>query len=187
MQRKHGAVAYQTFLIDTLAFDKKQIGDTLGKFLLENSKICKVMHGCVNSDVWWLARDYGCRVVSVLDTQEFEKCVVQGKNSVALSALWLKYCDKLFNLKILADKEKFQKSDWTERPLPVRMQNYAAHDSYFLTLIAQKQIGALCRGDTTKDNQAPQLLLSDFTFTDNENFVVWFNNFQIKLHKTLQE
>jgi len=59
---------YLTFLIDTLAFSKQEIADTLGKHLFENPRICKVMHGCVTSDIWWLAKDFGCRTISVFDT-----------------------------------------------------------------------------------------------------------------------
>ena len=65
------------------------------------------MHGCVTSDVWWLARDFGFRVASVFDTQEFAKYVESNKASQALSALWLQYCDGLFDVNIFSEKEKF--------------------------------------------------------------------------------
>ena len=59
---------YQTFLVDILAFSKQEVLESLGKYLFENPKICKVLHGCVNSDVWWLAKDFGIRCCSVFDT-----------------------------------------------------------------------------------------------------------------------
>jgi len=61
-------VVNQTFIIDTLAFTKEQIASTVGKVLLENPLICKVIHGGISSDVWWLAKDFGIRVNSVFDT-----------------------------------------------------------------------------------------------------------------------
>ena len=65
------------------------------------------MHGCVSSDVWWLAKDFGIRTLTVFDTQEFAKYVDKKKTSVSLSALWVKHCDGLYDNKVFADKEKF--------------------------------------------------------------------------------
>ena len=53
---------HQTFIIDTIALSKEQISKTMGKLLFENPNIIKVMHGCSNTDVWWLAKDFGIRV-----------------------------------------------------------------------------------------------------------------------------
>ena len=61
-------IVYQTFLVDTLAFTKQEIYDSLGKFLFEHALVCKVMHGCLSSDVWWLAKDFGIRARTVFDT-----------------------------------------------------------------------------------------------------------------------
>ena len=113
-----GKTCYQTFLIDTLAFSKQQIRDTLGKFLFEHPLVCKVMHGCVSSDIWWLAKDFGIRTNTVFDTQEFAKYLEGKKTALALSALWAKYCEGLYDVQIFANKEKYQKSDWAQRPLP---------------------------------------------------------------------
>ena len=55
-------------MIDTLAFSKQQIFDSVGKFLFEHPKVCKVMHGCVSSDIWWLAKDFGIKANTVFDT-----------------------------------------------------------------------------------------------------------------------
>ena len=76
----------------------------LGKYLFENPLIVKVMHGCTASDVWWLARDYGIRTWSVFDTQEFAKYLDGKKTSQALSALWVKYCEGLYDIDIFAKK-----------------------------------------------------------------------------------
>jgi len=59
---------YRTYLIDTLALAKDQIRSTLGTHVFENEQIVKVLHGCLSSDVWWLARDFGIRINKVFDT-----------------------------------------------------------------------------------------------------------------------
>ena len=96
------------------------------------------MHGCTSSDVWWLAKDCGICTWSVFDTQEFAKYLDGKKTVLALSALWVKNCEGLYDIDILAKKEMFQKSDWAERPLTDQMKRYAAHDSFFLIHIAQR-------------------------------------------------
>lgn len=96
------------------------------------------MHGCTASDVWWLAKDFGIRTWTVFDTQEFAKYTDGKKNTLALSSLWVRHCEGLYDLDIFANKERFQKSDWAMRPLSAKMRRYAAHDSYFLVMIAQK-------------------------------------------------
>ena len=90
-----------------LAFSKDEIRETLGKRLLENQGVCKVMHGCINSDVWWLAKDFGIRTVSVFDTQDFDKYIERSKSMAALSALWVKHYKGLYDEEILNNKERF--------------------------------------------------------------------------------
>ena len=65
---RNNKIAYQTFLVDTLAFSKQDIYDSLGKFLFEHPAVCKVMHGCLSSDIWWLAKDFGIKANTVFDT-----------------------------------------------------------------------------------------------------------------------
>jgi ribonuclease D len=65
------------------------------------------MHGCVNSDVWWLARDFGIRVVNVFDTQEYEKYLTREKQSKALTHLWTRYCEGYPIEKLIEEKDKF--------------------------------------------------------------------------------
>ena len=42
--------------------------DALGASLFENPSILKLMHGCLTSDLEWMVRDYGIKVVNVYDT-----------------------------------------------------------------------------------------------------------------------
>lgn len=64
--------------------------------------------------------------------------------------------------------------------MPVKMEKYAAHDSFFLTLIAQKQIASISELHTPDADKSgvSQLKIAS---VNSDNFVVWFNNFQTKL------
>ena len=95
-------------MIDTLAFSKAEIFQSLGKMLFENPRICKIMHGCASSDVWWLARDFGFKINTVFDTQEFVKYMEgKSKSCVSLSVLWAQYCEGLFDATIFTNKTVF--------------------------------------------------------------------------------
>jgi len=67
----------------------------------------KVFHGCIFSDLWWLARDFGVALSPVFDTQEVEKFVTGKKQLESLTTLWLKYCDDHFDIDILKQKDAF--------------------------------------------------------------------------------
>jgi len=60
--------------------------------IFENRSILKVLHGCLNSDIGWLQRDYGITARNVFDTQEAYKVLYKGQ-SISLTSLWDKYCD----------------------------------------------------------------------------------------------
>lgn len=62
----------KTFVIDVLSDEVKDtLKRTLGKYVLENPKIVKIIHGGISSDVVWLQRDFGILITNVFDTQEF--------------------------------------------------------------------------------------------------------------------
>jgi len=49
------------------------------------------MHGCKTSDLEWLIRDFGIKVVNVFDTQEFHQKFISVKD-LSLAKLWQRYC-----------------------------------------------------------------------------------------------
>ena len=57
------------------------------------------------------------------------------------------------------------------------MTRYAAHDAYFLVLIALRQIQSI----TTRQDSVSEV------FVDNGDLQIWFDNLQIKMRKSLDE
>ena len=121
--------------------------DFLGQMLFENQDIVKIFHGSLgssNGDIGWLQRDFGIKVVNIFDTQEFYRQIYHSdqskqqkkKTQLSLSIFWSKYCQN-FERQSQDSKKKFQLEDWSQRPLPIEMLDYAAHDSHFLIHISQ--------------------------------------------------
>ena len=113
----------ENFLVDPLVL--KNLSPVFPVFA--NSRVRKVFHGADN-DIRSLHRDFHIEVNSLFDTQIAARFL--GNGETGLAAL-LK--DRLG---VLVDK-KFQKKDWSKRPLPTQMLDYAVHDtSHLLELSA---------------------------------------------------
>ncbi|HLP79625.1 MAG TPA: ribonuclease D [Acidobacteriota bacterium] len=111
-------------IIDTLALkDIKPVID-----MLQNPNIEKVFHD-TDFDFRILFRQYGARPKNVFDTRL--AATVLGKPEVGLGALLTTY----FNVQ---KQSKFQKVDWTKRPLSAGMIEYAISDTKYLLSLAQK-------------------------------------------------
>jgi ribonuclease D len=90
--------------------------------ILENKKIQKIFHG-LDFDFRILNHELGCIPKNVFDTQI--AALLLGKNDIGLGALIKEYFD-------VEKIKKFQKADWTRRPLTEEMLNYAAGDTIYL-------------------------------------------------------
>ena len=116
------STALQSFLIDPLALeDLSPLGH-----IFADSKIRKVFHGA-DYDIRSLDRDYGIRIRSLFDTQVAARFL--GMRETGLASL-LKA-----RLGVTIEK-KYQKKDWSQRPLPDAMLTYAAEDSRHLIALA---------------------------------------------------
>jgi len=95
--------------------------------MLENPKIQKIFHD-VDFDFRMLDYELKCHPKNIFDTQVATKLL--GKKDLGLSSLLEEY----FNVK----KTKFQKADWTKRPLPKKMLDYAIRDTKYLVEVKNR-------------------------------------------------
>ena len=87
-----GSYEIKTYVIDVLKFDVANwLLDTLGASLFENPAVVKILHGCVASDLTWMVRDFGIKLVCTFDTQEFQRTFI-GKTELSLANFWQRYC-----------------------------------------------------------------------------------------------
>jgi ribonuclease D len=108
----------ETVLIDPLTVTELDaVGD-----LLQNPEIEIVFHDA-DYDLRVLDRDYGFRVRTLFDTRVAAQ--LAGEDAVGLGALLEKH------LHVRLDK-RFQRADWSQRPLPPDMIAYAASDTRYL-------------------------------------------------------
>jgi ribonuclease D len=105
-------------LVDPLAVDDlSPIGSLLADPALE------VIFHDADYDLRILNRDYGFSARNVFDTRIAAQ--LAGEKSVGLGAL----LDKYFQVAV---NKKFQRADWSQRPLPEEMVAYAADDTRYL-------------------------------------------------------
>jgi ribonuclease D len=108
----------QNLIIDPLALDDLS---PLGE-ILSRTDVVKVLHG-TDYDVVVLKRDFGFKIFPIFDTcLAARACGIQ---KFSLAGLLHRY----FNLNV--DK-RYQKANWSARPLPKEWLEYAALDSHYL-------------------------------------------------------
>jgi ribonuclease D len=112
------------FIVDPLA------GVDLARFgaLLEDPTVQKVLHGG-DYDLRILNRDFGYTVRNLIDTSVCAQLL--GYEGIGLAAL----LDRHFGLKL---NKTHQRADWSMRPLPPDMLEYAATDTHYLIELAAK-------------------------------------------------
>ncbi len=102
--------------------------------VFSDKKIRKIFHGA-DYDVRSLYRDYGITVNNLFDTELASRFL--GNKETGLDAV----VQKRFNIFL---EKKYQKKDWSQRPLPEEMIRYAANDTRYLIPMYQAQIRELC-------------------------------------------
>ncbi len=96
--------------------------------IFSNPDIQKIFHGS-DYDIRSLYRDYEIEVVNLFDTEL--ACRFLGLKQSGLNAVLTERFD------VVLDK-RFQKKDWSERPLSKEMQEYAARDVQYLIPLAKE-------------------------------------------------
>lgn len=113
---------------ENLIIDPLKINDLSSiKSLFYNSGIKKVFHGA-DYDIRSLYRDFAIEINNIFDTQL--ACMFLGINKTGLDCV----LKSRFNVSV--DK-KYQKKDWSQRPLPGEMIEYAAMDTKYLVMLAE--------------------------------------------------
>ena len=97
------------------------------KPIFKNQDICKIFHGA-DYDVRSMYRDFRITINNLFDTELASRFL--GYSETSLEAV-LKN-----KFEIILDK-KFQRKDWSKRPLPLEMISYAAKDVRYLLPLAQ--------------------------------------------------
>jgi ribonuclease D len=113
----------RTFLIDPLAL--KGLSPLVPVFA--DPGVRKVFHGA-DYDIRSLYRDFGIEVRSLFDTQIAARFLGFRKTSLA---------SLLKDLSGLVIEKKYQKKDWSQRPLPPAMCAYAARDACHLVELSK--------------------------------------------------
>jgi ribonuclease D len=122
-------------LLQLAGSERNAIVDTLAlrdlsplKAIFRDAEICKVFHGA-DYDVRSLYRDFEIRIQNLFDTQL--ACRFLGFEETGLEAV----LRNTFGVRV--DK-KYQRKDWSRRPLPDEMLAYAASDVRYLAPLAQR-------------------------------------------------
>ena len=95
--------------------------------IFKDETICKVFHGS-DYDIRSLYRDFSIEINNLFDTQLASMFL--GERQTSLGAV----VNQRFGIEL--DK-RFQKKDWSQRPLPDGMVEYAASDVFYLIPLAE--------------------------------------------------
>lgn len=128
--------------------------------VLINPAIKKIFHD-VSFDLRILHLQFSCRPINIFDTQI--AALLLGKNEIGLGSLLQEY----YNIQ---KESKYQMADWTKRPLPQGMLEYAMKDTKHLLPLyhdIKKELVALARWDWALQ-ECKHLEDSEMTYKENE-------------------
>ena len=95
----------KTYVLDVLNREvAESFAEVLGASLFENGKVLKILHGCISSDLTWLIRDFGIKLVGTFDTQEFHRKYI-GSKDLSLAHFWQRYCEGIAQIELDEKKE----------------------------------------------------------------------------------
>ena len=129
------------YLVDPIKLDATSIQTLLGRRVLENETIVKIVHGGDN-DVLWLQKDFNIFMVNVFDTQRATKAL--GYERHGLSSL----LEQHFGV---SKDSELQKADWRQRPLADKLVSYAGTDVRYLVSLKDILVRELLQRSTDAD------------------------------------
>ncbi|MFP4118589.1 MAG: ribonuclease D [Candidatus Woesearchaeota archaeon] len=128
--------------------------------IFKNDAIEKIFHD-VSFDLRMLQHQFNTGVCNLIDTQML--AMLNGEENLGLGALLMKYFDvKKIN--------KFQKADWTKRPLSREMLTYASGDSKYLIRLKEKLLDDLERKgrESWAREECKHLETLDYTYKEQQ-------------------
>lgn len=160
------------WIIDILELKKRNSNMKYIIDFLENKNIEKIFHD-VSFDLRILQQEFNCRTRNLFDTY-LALMILGEKNNNLANVL-----EKNFNVK---KEKKYQKADWTIRPIKTDMLKYAVGDSKYLIelkIILEKKLLEKNRLEWAKE---------EFLKLENNNFTIQEQNiFGIKGSKELDD
>ena len=117
------ASRHQTVVIDPLKIDNLE----LFKPLFADKSVTKIFHGA-DYDVRSLYRDFGIEINNLFDTQLVSMYL--GVKETSLESVLQERFNVILN-------KKYQRKDWSKRPLPKEMIDYAASDAAYLVPLSE--------------------------------------------------
>lgn len=125
---------------------------------LENPQIKKIFHD-VTFDLRIIHKQLNCRPKNIFDTQL--AALMLGKEKIGLGSLLEDY----FSIK---KQKKFQRVDWTKRPLSKEMLAYAVGDTAYLLKLKDKLVEELKERLTWVEEESRNLEDSQLTLHEQE-------------------
>ncbi len=123
----------QNWVIDVLELRKKKVNLKPLLYVLTNKQIVKIFHD-VDFDFRILNFEFQIRPQNIFDTKVAAQLL--GKKELGLGSLLAEYFD-------VQKQKKFQKADWTKRPINSEMISYAIIDTAYLIRLYDEFIKAL--------------------------------------------
>ena len=122
--------------------------------LMEDPEVVKIFHGA-DYDVVSIKRDFGCSVINIFDTMIAAQAT--GHDRFGLNDLVGRYFGEKLN-------KKYQRHDWSSRPLRPEHLDYARNDSRFLPELRRILI------EQAEERSRMEMLAEEFTLLEKREW-----------------
>ncbi len=145
----------QNWIVDVLSLQKQHCDFTQLCDVLTDSAILKLFHD-VDFDFRVLHSEFGIKPSPIFDSKVAAHLL--GKTEVGLGSLLLEYFG-------ITKQKKFQRADWTKRPIRKDMLSYAMIDTAYLISLYEKLVKEL------KDKDRYEWALEEFESFASKEFI----------------